>query len=159
MQFGDFKALISPLVLPPAGPLLLALLAVLMPIVSGMGGNAGTQSVTVAVRAIATRYLDAGNSHSFVLRETMVGFLNGVALGALMGIGTYLWFHDAYLTLVMVIAAITTLTMAGFWGALIPILIHRFRGDPAISSSIFLTTITDCVGFFSFLGLATLILL
>lgn len=134
-------------------------LAVLMPIVASMGGNAGTQSVTVAVRAIATRYLTETNGRSFILKETLIGFINGLMLGAVMGASAGLWFADMWLGFVMFLAAVTTLTMAGLWGALIPILILRFKGDPAISSSIFLTTITDCVGFFSFLGLATLILL
>lgn len=134
-------------------------LAILMPIVASMGGNAGTQSVTVAVRAIATRYLTENNSRSFVIKETLIGLINGLALGGVMGVGTYFWFHDDVLASVMFLAAVGTLTMAGLWGALIPILIHRYRGDPAISSGIFLTTVTDCVGFFTFLGLATLILL
>lgn len=134
-------------------------LAILMPIVASMGGNAGTQSVTVAVRAIATRYITENNSRSFIIKETLIGLINGMALGSVMGIGTYFWFHDDVLASVMFLAAVGTLTMAGLWGALIPILIHRYRGDPAISSGIFLTTITDCVGFFTFLGLATLILL
>ncbi|MBA4274902.1 MAG: magnesium transporter [Alphaproteobacteria bacterium] len=134
-------------------------LAVLMPIVASMGGNAGTQSVTVAVRAIATRYLTDSNGRIFILKETLIGLINGLMLGAVMGASAGLWFGDMWLGFVMFLAAVTTLTMAGLWGALIPILIMRFKGDPAISSSIFLTTITDCVGFFSFLGLATLILL
>jgi magnesium transporter len=134
-------------------------LAILMPIVASMGGNAGTQSVTVAVRGIATRYLTNTNSFNFVLKEAIIGFINGLMLGTVMGGGAGLWFSDAWLGLVMFLAALTTLTMAGLWGALIPLLIARFKGDPAISSGIFLTTVTDCVGFFSFLGLATLILL
>lgn len=134
-------------------------LAVLMPIVASMGGNAGTQSVTVAVRSIATRYLTDSNSKTFILKETFIGLINGLTLGTIMGASAGLWFGDMWLGFVMFLAAVTTLTMAGLWGAVIPILITRFKGDPAISSSIFLTTITDCVGFFSFLGLATLILL
>jgi magnesium transporter len=134
-------------------------LAILMPIVASMGGNAGTQSVTVAVRGIATRYLDENNSRNFVIKETLIGLLNGLALGSVMAVGTWFWFQDLWLSMVMGLAAIFTLTMAGLWGAMIPLLIHRKQGDPAISSGIFLTTVTDCVGFFSFLGLATLVLL
>ena len=137
----------------------LVALAIMMPMVASMGGNTGTQSVTVAVRAIATRCLTPGNKWGFVRKETLLGLINGGALGVLMAIGSYLWFNDAMLSLVLAAAAVFTMTLAGLFGALIPILLNRMHIDPAISSSIFLTTVTDCAGFFSFLGLATLILL
>lgn len=137
----------------------LVALAILMPMVASMSGNTGTQSVTVAVRAIAIKYLTSANQWSFVRKEMMLGLVNGAALGILMGIGSFAWFHDAMLSLVLSIAAIITMTLAGLFGALIPITLVRLKVDPAISSSIFLTTVTDCAGFFSFLGLATLILL
>ncbi len=137
----------------------LVALAILMPMVASMGGNAGTQSVTVAVRAIATRFLTRANAKNFVLREVSVGLINGFLMGAVMGIGAGLWFWDVELAAVMFLAVLITLTMAGLWGALIPLIITRLRGDPAVSSSVFLTAVTDCVGFFTFLGLATLILL
>jgi magnesium transporter len=134
-------------------------LALMMPMVASMGGNTGTQTVTVAVRAIATRQLTDANSRAYILKEMRIGFLNGFGLGLIMAVGVFLMFTDAKLALVMLLAATTTMTMAGLWGALIPIFLHRRGFDPAISSTIFLTTVTDCVGFFSFLGLATLILL
>lgn len=134
-------------------------LALMMPMVASMGGNTGTQTVTVAVRAIATRQLTDANSHSYILKEMRTGFLNGLGLGFIMAVGVYVLFTQIKLALVMLLAATITMTMAGLWGALIPIFLHRRGFDPAISSTIFLTTVTDCVGFFSFLGLATLILL
>jgi magnesium transporter len=134
-------------------------LAVMMPIIASMGGNAGTQSVTVAVRAIATKTLSDGNTASYVRKETIIGLMNGAIFGAIMAVPAYFWFGDAMIALVLVLASTVTLTLAGLFGALIPIYLHRNAIDPAISSSIFLTTVTDCVGFFSFLGLATLILL
>lgn len=137
----------------------LVALAVMMPMVASMGGNTGTQSVTVAVRAIAIKYLTQANKWNFVRKEALIGLINGGGLGVLMGIGSYFWFEDAMLSLVLAAAAIITMTLAGLFGALIPILLVRMKIDPAISSSIFLTTVTDCAGFFSFLGLATLILL
>ncbi len=137
----------------------LVALAVMMPMVASMGGNSGTQSVTVAVRAIAIKYLNSANQWGFVRKEAMLGIINGGALGLLMAIGAYLWFGDPMLSVVLATAAIITMTLAGLTGALIPIILVRLRIDPAISSSIFLTTVTDCVGFFSFLGLATIILL
>ncbi|MFZ4126190.1 MAG: magnesium transporter [Rickettsiales bacterium] len=134
-------------------------LAVVMPIVASMGGNTGTQAVTVAVRAIATKSLTDANQWSHIRKEMLIGLFNGVALGAIMAGGAYLWFHDVMFALVLLLAAVGTMMMAGLFGALIPITLHHRGIDPAISSSIFLTTVTDCVGFLSFLGLATLILL
>jgi magnesium transporter len=134
-------------------------LALMMPMVASMGGNSGTQTVTVAVRAIATRQLTDSNARAYVFKELWIGFLNGAGLGLLMAIGVFAWFSDIKLALVMWLAATATMAMAGLWGALIPIFLHRRGFDPAISSTVFLTTVTDCVGFFSFLGLATLILL
>jgi magnesium transporter len=137
----------------------LVALAVMMPMVASMGGNTGTQSVTVAVRAIAIKYLTAANAWGFVRKEMLIGPINGAALGLMMGIGSYLWFKDPMLSVVLAAAALITMTLAGLFGALIPITLTKMRIDPAISSSIFLTTVTDCAGFFSFLGLATWILL
>lgn len=134
-------------------------LAMMMPMVASMGGNTGTQTVTVAVRAIATKQLTDANSAHYIRKEMLIGCLNGAGLGLVMAAGVYVFFHDFMLALVMLLAATTTMTMAGLWGSLIPIFLHRRGFDPAISSTIFLTTVTDCVGFFSFLGLATLILL
>lgn len=134
-------------------------LALMMPMVASMGGNSGTQTVTVAVRAIATRQLTDANSSGYIIKETVIGLLNGAGLGLIMAAGVFALFADMKLAIVMFLAATGTMTMAGLWGALIPIFLYRRGFDPAISSTIFLTTVTDCVGFFSFLGLATLILL
>jgi magnesium transporter len=134
-------------------------LAVVMPIVASMGGNTGTQAVTVAVRAIATKSLTDANQWSHIRKEMFIGLINGIGLGAIMAIGAYLWFQDPMFALVLFMASIGTMMMAGLFGALIPIVLNHRGIDPAISSSIFLTTVTDCVGFLSFLGLATLILL
>lgn len=134
-------------------------LAVLMPIVASMGGNAGTQSVTVAVRALATRQLKSSNSMAAIRKELLIGLLNGVGLGAIMGLGAYLWYGDLWLAIVFAIATVTTLMVAGFSGAFIPIVLNKMKADPAISSSVFLTTVTDVIGFLTFLGLATLLLM
>lgn len=137
----------------------IVILAVMMPIIASMGGNTGTQSVTVAVRAIAVKYLSEQNRKSYIRKETLIGLINGVWLGLIMGVGVYLLFNNALMGLVMLLASIITMAIAGLFGALIPIILHKRGMDPAISSSILLTTVTDSIGFFSFLGLATLILL
>ncbi len=134
-------------------------LAVLAPIVPSMGGNAGTQTVTVAVRAMATKEMSSANVLRIVWRETAVGLLNGCAFAVLMGVVAGLWFHGAVLGLVIGLAMIINLFAAALAGILIPIALEKMGYDPAVSSVIFLTTVTDCVGFFSFLGLATLLLL
>lgn len=133
----------------------LVALAVLMPIVASMGGNAGIQSVTVAVRALATRQLRGTNAMAAIRKELLIGVLNGLLLAAIMAAGAFLWYHDFQLAAIFGAAIIIALTMAGLSGAVIPILLARLKIDPAISSGIFLTTITDVVGFFSFLGLAS----
>ncbi len=133
-------------------------LAVLMPIVASMGGNAGTQSLTIAVRALATKELSTTNMMRVIWKETLVGILNGIMFAGIAGILSGLWFASLGLGLVIAIAMVVNLLCAGFFGAFIPIAIQRAGGDPAISSTVFLTTITDIVGFFAFLGLAALIL-
>lgn len=137
----------------------LVALAVVMPIVSAMGGNTGTQAVTVAVRAIATKHLTEANRWSYVRKEAFIGLINGSALGLIMALGAYFWFRDLPFAGVLFAASTITMTAAGLFGALIPITLDQRGIDPAISSSIFLTTVTDCLGFFSFLGLATVVLL
>lgn len=134
-------------------------LAVLMPIVAGMGGNAGTQALTVAVRALATREISATNTWRFIGKETAVGFLNGALFAILVGFVAGFWFHDIYLGSVIASAMIVNLLVAGFFGSSIPILLDRYDIDPAVASSVFLTTMTDCIGFLAFLGLATIFLL
>ena len=131
-------------------------LAILMPIVASMGGNAATQTMTVAVRAIATHQLDPYNMGRVVLRETYVGLVNGGAFALLMGVVAIIWFGDAGLGLVIGTAMVVNMLAAALAGILIPITLDRFRVDPAIASSVFVTTVTDVVGFFAFLGLAAL---
>jgi magnesium transporter len=137
----------------------IATLAVLMPIVASMGGNAGTQTLTVAVRGLATKELSAANAVRVVMKELAVGAVNGVMFAVLMGLFVVVWYHDYMLGIVIGSAMIFNLVAAGFSGALIPILMERWGYDPATSAVIFLTTVTDIVGFFSFLGLATWLML
>jgi magnesium transporter len=137
----------------------LVALAVLMPICASMGGNAGSQTLTVVVRGLATREVSAVNATRIVTKEVLVGSLNGVLFAVLGAIIAGLWFHDPALGLVLGLALIVNLIAAGLAGALIPLGLHFLKIDPAISSVVFLTTITDVVGFFAFLGLAAWILL
>ncbi len=134
-------------------------LAVLMPIVASMGGNAGTQTMTVAVRAIATQDLGPVNAGRVILREASVGLINGLLFAVLMGSVVLVWFGAGKLGLVIGAAMIFNLLAAALAGILVPILLHRYGYDPAVSSGVFVTTVTDVVGFFAFLGLATLFLL
>jgi len=131
-------------------------LAVLMPIVASMGGNAGTQSMTVAVRALATRDLGDANAARVVRRELLVGLLNGVGFAVIMGAVAAAWFQVADLGVVIGLSMICVLAVAALGGIVIPILLSRAGVDPAIASGPFVTTTTDVVGFFTFLGLATL---
>jgi magnesium transporter len=140
-----------------------AVLAVLMPIVAGMGGNAGTQTLAVAVRAIATNQLTESNTLRMFGRELMIALSNGLSLGLLIGSGVALVFgvihptpHGFLLGAVMGAAMIINNLAAGLGGILVPVTLDRFRIDPAVSSAVFVTTITDVTGFFSFLGLAAL---
>ena len=137
----------------------LVALAVLMPIVASMGGNAGTQTVTVAVRALATRQLNYSNLQKFVLKETWVGMINGFLFAFLSILLAYFWFGDKQIAIIMGLAMIANLLFAGILGTLIPLTLEKFKIDPAISSSVFLTTATDVIGFFTFLGLSALVIL
>ncbi len=134
-------------------------LAVLMPIVASMGGNAGTQSLTVAVRAIATKDLTGSNVWRVIRREALVGLVNGVAFAVMMGIVGVIWFGSWALGGVIATAMVINLVVAGLAGAGIPVILERLRIDPALASGAFVTTVTDVVGFFAFLGLAALVLL
>jgi len=134
-------------------------LAVLMPIVASMGGNAGTQTMTVAVRALATRDLTSQNALRVVRREAAVGALNGVAFGLLMALIAGFWFGIPMLAVVIGVAMVLTLIAAAAGGILIPMGLQRYGIDPALASGPFVTTVTDVVGFFAFLGLASWILL
>ncbi len=133
-------------------------LAILMTIVEGINSNAGTKSLAVAVRALATRELSDTNARRAVMKEALVGLINGGFFAVLVGTIAALWFHNIPLGLVIGMAMIVNLFTAGLFGAGVPIILNKLGQDPAISSSIFLTTITDIVGFFAFLGLATLFL-
>ena len=131
-------------------------LAVLMPIVASMGGNAGTQTMTVAVRALATRELTVGNALRIVWKETMVGSVNGILFAVLVGLAAWLWFGDPMIGAVIASAMVINLMVAGLAGVTIPLLLDRSGVDPAVASPVFLTTLTDVVGFLAFLGLATI---
>lgn len=133
-------------------------LAVLMPIVAGMGGNAGTQAMTVAVRAIATNEISGANAWRVIGKETAVGLLNGMMFAVLIGMIAGIWFKDPGIGAVIAAAMNINLVVAGFFGASIPVLLDKMKIDPAVASSVFLTTMTDVIGFFAFLGLATVFL-
>jgi magnesium transporter len=134
-----------------------AVLAVLMPIVAGMGGNAGTQTLAVAVRALATNQLTESNTIRAFGRELTIALANGVTLGLLIGTGVAVVFHNPLLGAVMGASMVINNLAAGLGGILVPVTLDRFRVDPAVSSAVFVTTITDVTGFFSFLGLASLV--
>ena len=137
----------------------LVALAVLNPIAASMGGNAGTQTLTVAVRALATKELSAANMMRTIWRESVVGLLNGVAFAVIMGAVAGLWFHDLSLAVVAGLAMVVSLFAAAVAGILIPLTLDKLGHDPAVSSVVFLTTVTDCIGYFRFLGLATVMIL
>ena len=133
-------------------------LAVLMPIVASMGGNAGTQSLTVVVRSLATKDLTDANVYRVIWREVLVGLVNGAVFAVLMGIVGLLWFGSLDLCYVIGMAMIVNFVIAGFAGTGVPVLLGRIWIDPALASGAFVTTLTDIVGFFAFLGLAAIIL-
>lgn len=134
-------------------------LAVLMPIIASMGGNAGTQTMTVAVRALATKDLTDSNVFRVVRRELAVGLINGVTFALMMGGVGLLWFGSTQLGLVIAAAMIINLGIAALAGILIPVMLDKFGIDPALASGTFVMTVTDVVGFSVFLGLATVVLL
>lgn len=131
-------------------------LAVLAPIVASQGGNAATQTMTVAVRALATRELGPWNAVRVVMREALVGLVNGVAFALITGVAAYAWFKVPGLGVVIGLAMICNLIAGALGGILIPMALERMRADPAVASGTFVTTVTDVVGFFAFLGIATL---
>lgn len=134
-------------------------LAVLMPIIASMGGIAGTQTATIVIRALATGKLAKSNSRSLLIKETTVGLFNGLIWAFLTGIAVFLWFQDAALSLIFSTAMLINLLAAAFAGAMIPLILQRMKIDPALASGLMLTTVTDSLGFFVFLGLATIVLL
>lgn len=134
----------------------LVALAVLMPIVSGMGGNAGTQTMAVAVRALALNQLTNSNSIRVFVREFRIALVNGACLGLLLGVAVSLIFRSTDLGIVIALAMVINNLVAGIFGVLVPVTLDKLRVDPAVSSAVFVTMATDVMGFFSFLGLATL---
>ncbi len=134
-------------------------LAVLMPIVASMGGNAGTQTLTVAVRALAMKELTPTNAARVIFKEALVGVCNGILFAVLIGGVAWFWFSSPMLGVVIGLAMVVNMFVAGLAGTTIPLALERFGVDPAVASSVFLTTVTDVVGFFVFLGLAALILI
>ena len=134
----------------------LVILAVYMPIVAGMGGNAGTQTITVIVRGLALGELEFGTAKKALIKEVYLGLANGIATGIMAALVSYWWNGNYMLGVVICLAMIINLMIAGLTGTLIPLLLKWVRVDPALASSVFVTTFTDVGGFFSFLGLATL---
>ena len=143
--FGLFQGTIEQVVM----------LAVLMPIAASMGGNAGTQTLTVAVRAIAMKELTTANACRVMSKEILVGTFNGVLFALIVGVIAWIWSGSIGIGVVMAVAMVITLIVAGFAGAAIPLALSRTRFDPAIASGVFLTTVTDVVAFLAFLGLGT----
>ncbi|MDP3173252.1 MAG: magnesium transporter [Phenylobacterium sp.] len=137
----------------------LVTLAILMPIVASLGGNAGTQTLAVAVRALASRELNAANGARIVMREMTVGLINGGALALVMAIAVGVWFRDPHLSLTVALALVINVFVASVAGILAPLALDRLGRDPAVSSSVFVTFVTDFMGFLAFLGLAAMILL
>lgn len=137
----------------------IAALAVLMPVAASMGGNAGTQSLTVIVRALATKELTSTNAMRIIFKEVLVGLLNGLLFAIVTGPAVYLWYHDLNLSIIFATAMIFTLVVAGLSGVLIPMFLQKIGVDPAISTVIILTTLTDVTAFATFLGFATMFLL
>jgi magnesium transporter len=130
-----------------------------MPIVASMGGNAGTQTLTVAVRALATKELTAANALRVIGKELMVGGVNGVLFAVIAAVVAWVWFGSVAIAVILGLAMIINLVVAALAGATIPLMLERAHVDPAIASGVFLTTITDVVGFFAFLGLAAWLLM
>ena len=127
-------------------------LAFLMPIVASMGGNAGMQTLAVTIRAIATQKLSTTNISKTVSKEFAIGILNGIIFAAISSVIVFLWFKDLNLSIIIAVSMILNMIVAGLFGILVPVTLKKFKVDPAISSSVFVTTITDVIGFLSFLG-------
>ncbi len=128
-------------------------LAFLMPIVASMGGNAGMQTLAVTIRALATKELSSGNFGKIVTKEFIIGILNGIIFAVITGVIVQLWFKEISLSLLIGISMVLNMIVAGLFGILVPVTLKKFKIDPAIASSVFVTTITDVIGFLSFLGL------
>jgi magnesium transporter len=133
-------------------------LAVLMPIVASMGGNAGTQTLTIMVRQLALGKIDYSNAKNAIQKEMILSIINGLFFAVIIGFIAYFWFQQPKIGFIIAVSMLINLLCAGFFGAMIPLLLKRLGIDPAVGSSVFLTTVTDVVGFLSFLGLATFFL-
>jgi len=133
-------------------------LAVLMPVVASMGGIAGSQTLTLAIRGIALGQLSSKNARALIIKELAVGALNGLIWAAVVAVIAGLWFSNMQLAVLIAAAIIINLVFAAFTGAMLPLLLQRFGIDPALAGGVLLTTVTDVVGFFAFLGLASLFL-
>jgi magnesium transporter len=134
-------------------------LAILMPIVSALGGNAGAQTLTIIVRAMTTRELTEANTPRTIAREAATAAVIGVSFAILLALITFLWFRDPLISAVILVALAGAIVWGGLTGVLVPLALKRLGADPAVASSVFVTATTDMVGFFLFLGLATLVLL
>ena len=150
-----FTALLATWVISKFGATIeqMVALAFLMPIVASMGGNAGMQTLAVTVRAIATKELSSENFTKIVSKEFVIGILNGIIFAIITGIVVLLWFREINLTIIIAVSMILNMIVAGLFGILVPVSLKKFNIDPAIASSVFVTTITDVVGFLSFLGI------
>jgi len=134
-------------------------LAFLMPIVASMGGNAGMQTLAVTIRAIATKELSSGNIGKVISKEFIIGVLNGIIFAVISAVIVELWFKDMRLSLLIGIAMVVNMIVAGLFGILIPVTLKKMNIDPALASSVFVTTITDVIGFLAFLGIGSIIFL
>ena len=134
-------------------------LAFLMPIVASMGGNAGMQTLAVTIRAIATKELSSGNFNRVVIKEFLIEILNGLIFALITGIMVFLWFKEINLSLLIAVSMILNMIVAGLFGILVPVSLKKINVDPALASSVFVTTITDVIGFLSFLGIGSYFLL
>ena len=150
-----FTALLATWVISKFGATIeqMVALAFLMPIVASMGGNAGMQTLAVTIRALATKELSSGNIGTIVTKEFFIGILNGIIFAIITGVIVQLWFKEINLSILIAISMVLNMIVAGLFGILIPISLKKFKVDPALASSVFVTTITDVIGFLSFLGL------
>jgi len=150
-----FTALLATWVISKFGATIeqMVALAFLMPIVASMGGNAGMQTLAVTIRAIATKELSSGNLTQIVTKEFIIGVLNGIIFAAITALIVQLWFKEINLSILIAVAMVLNMMVAGLFGILVPVSLKKFNIDPAIASSVFVTTITDVIGFLSFLGI------
>ncbi len=134
-------------------------LAFLMPIVASMGGNAGMQTLAVTIRAIATKELSSGNLNKIIFKEFLIGVMNGIIFAIIAGVVVQLWFKQTELSIIIAASMVMNMIVAGLFGILIPVTLKKINVDPALASSVFVTTVTDVIGFLSFLGIGSLIFL